>query len=138
MARYDRLTTIVNTPVPHIESNFIYYAENELDGRLSPVFTVPFSSNNVTATDLSIDMTFCRAGNLKAEERKEVCDAIDMRIKRLIDGLDDMLLADGTVLATVGGTVYSTTMNYHPVFGMGNIVDMVVDSSQVQAEEDAR
>ena len=68
IARYNRLSKI-DSAQTEIDSHFISFAENELDGLLSPKFTVPFSSNNVTAKDLAIDLTYLRAGNLKFEER---------------------------------------------------------------------
>lgn len=121
-----------------IGSAYIGYLEAEIDGKLSSHFTTPFSSNNVTVKDICTDMAYSRIGNFKIKDREEFKKAIDSRIEGLKNGSESMITIDGTVLSSSLGTVYSTTKDYHPVFGMGSTESFVVDSSQIQAEEDAR
>lgn len=137
-SRYERLTTVANSWTIVINSHFIFYAENELDSKLASKFTVPFSSNNVTVKDLSIDMTYIRAGNLKAEEREELMEHVKYRINGLLDGSLSMLTTSGDAIAGVGETVWSNTQGYHPVFGIGDTKDFRVDSEQVYDEAIAR
>lgn len=122
-----------------VGSTYIRYAENYLNGRLSTKFTVPFSSNNFTAKDLSIDITYGRIGNMKAEDREKFIEKIDDRINRLLNGEENMVADDGTIIAqTDGGSIWSTTQDYAPIFGFGDIEDFEVDPDLVRDENDAR
>lgn len=121
-----------------VGSAYVRYAERELEGMLTGFFTVPFSSNNLTAKDLAIDLTYMRISNLKSEDRKEFRDELMGRIQALKDGQASMMTTSGDVLQAVGGTIYSTTQNYEPVFGMGDTLDFHVDSGQLLDEENAR
>lgn len=123
-----------------VNSFHLAYAEAELNGALAGRFTTPFSSNNVTARELAINLTMTRLGQLKDKDaaalRKETLERID----RIRDGREAMMiLVDGTLTPTYAGTVaWSSTKDYHPVFGVGDIVDMAVDSGQLIDEENAR
>lgn len=114
------------------------YAEAEVDARLSPAFTVPFSSNNQTARDLSIDLTYLRANPLRDPEKNApVQERVDNLIAALLEGRMAMVTTSGDVIqpALVGGvSPWSNTMNYHPTFGAGPIEDMHVDSGQLYDE----
>lgn len=122
-----------------VESAFIFYAEHELDALMAPAFTVPFSSNNMTAKDLAIDLTYCRAGNFKISEQKEFKQSIMDRIDMLKKGEMSMLTDSGDTIDTSGSTsAWSTTKDYHPVFGHGPTEHFEVDSSQVVAEDNER
>jgi len=122
-----------------ISSSHIIYAENELNGRLAPKFTVPFSSNNLTAKDLSIDLTYLRIGNLNSDNYTKLKDSIDERINRLLAGEENMVDVDGNEIAqSVGGTLYSSTQNYTPTFGFGNTEDFVVDPDLIEDEDASR
>jgi len=115
----------------------IYYAEYELDGLLSRYYTTPFSTNNITAKDLAIDLAYLRLGNFKLsdDDRKQFREEIMMKIQKLIDGEAGMQLVDGTVVYTAGETIYSSTSDYHPVFGFSPEEYFEVDSSLVEDEE---
>jgi len=122
-----------------VSSAHIVYAESELNGRLSPKFTVPFSSNNFTAKDLSIEMTYVRIGNLNIEDRETLQKSIDDRIQRLLDGEENMMDTDGAVLQqSVGGTLWSSSQDYVPTFGHGDTTDFEVDPNLVLDEEAKR
>jgi len=125
-----------------INSYHIAHAENELNGIFAGCFTVPFSSNNITVKFLTVDLTYIKyyesIDQEKAEGKRK---SFDSQVKRIKNGMGGMVLDDGTILRSslVGGvTAYSSTADYHPVFGIGNIEDMRVDSSQLIDEEDAR
>lgn len=134
--RYPELIRVNSTTA--IESYYVLYAENELDGLMASHFTVPFSSNNITARDLAHDLTYLKANNFKNEDRKSLRDEIMERIKRLKDGAERMVLSDGTTIDSVGETIYSTTQGYHPVFGLDGTEHFVVDSSQIIDERNDR
>lgn len=121
-----------------IGSAYIGYLEAEVDGKFSGFFTIPFSSNNITIRDICTDLAYSRIGNFKIKERQEFQKSIMDRIDGIKMGAESMINDDGTALNSVGGTIHSNTQDYHPVFGMGDTLSFVVDSSQVQDEESAR
>lgn len=121
-----------------VTSYHLQYAESELDGYMAPYFTVPFSSNNLTAKDLAIDLTYLRVANLKSEERDSFRKEIMERIKMIQTGVMQMMTDSGTALSGASGQAWSTTKDYNPVFGMGDITEFRVDSSQVYNERIAR
>lgn len=122
-----------------VASGYIFFAEADIDSRLASRFTVPFSSNNVTAKDLAIDLTYLKVYQFKDPEKaKLIEESINARIDRLLAGGSSMMTTSGDTLTSVGGTVYSTTGNYAPTFGMGNVEDFLVNSAQLQDEADSR
>lgn len=134
--RYSELDTMAKFD---ITSYHLPYAEMELDGYMAPYYTVPFSSNNLTAKDLAIDLTYIRIANLKAEDREQFRKEILDRIKMYQSGAMAMMTSSGTAVSVGGAaSAWSTTENYHPVFGIGDITDFKVDSSEVYAERIAR
>lgn len=135
-ARYPRCLTD-SRAAALCESAYLLPAEFELDARLAPKFTVPFSNNNMTARDLTIDMTMLRTGIYKDRD-EELRASVESRIKALLDGTMVMITTSGEVAGYPGGGVFSTTQNYHPTFGMGDIVDMKPDDDRVADEDDAR
>lgn len=125
-----------------VDSYSIIYAEAEVDARLSPAFTTPFSSNNMTARDLAIDMTYLRINPLRDPAKlKPVQDRVDALIKALLDGKASMITDSGDAIgpSSVGGvSPWSNTMNYPPTFGVGETEDMYVSSAQLYDEAVAR
>ena len=138
----DRYTLLVKgsySGANEVESAFITYAENELDALLASSFTTPFSSNNQTAKDLSIDLTYCRAGNFKISERKEFKEEIMEKINMLKNGDMSMLTDSGDLITSTGTSpTWSTTIDYHPVFGHGDDIHFEVDSAVVIDEDNDR
>lgn len=120
-----------------VDSTYLLPAEAEVDARLGARFSVPFSSNNMTVKDLVIDMTMLRMGTYK-ERDEELRAAVDARIKALLDGTMVMVTASGTVASYAASGVISTTMSYHPVFGVGSVTDMEPDEQRVEDEDNAR
>lgn len=122
-----------------VGSSFIPYAESFIEGKLAKKFTVPFSDNNLTVKDLCIDVVYIKAGNLKLEESKELKKDINDRIAALLDEEEFMITTSGDIItASIDGTVWSNTQNYHGTFGVGETLDFTVDSSWVTDEEDER
>jgi len=131
----------VDPPAVNVSSAFVHYAEAHIEQVLGSGFTIPFSSNNVTAKDLMIDETFYRTQVFKDDEKSATMrEQIDARIKALLSGDAAMITTSGDQLYQSGamGTIFSTTEDYHPVFGMGDVREFIVDSSQIEAESDAR
>lgn len=127
-ARYRELINI--NSVTNLDSHHIYYAEIELDSMLSRCYTVPFSSNNITAKDLAIDLTYLRSANFKFEDREKFRVQIMQKINELCSGQSSMILTDGTSTATVGGTIWSNTEDYRNTFSVIDNEMTHIDSSQ--------
>jgi len=125
-----------------VGSHFIHYAEAEVDALLSPGgFTVPFSSNNVTAKSLAIDITYVLSNPLRDPDHLNVVkDRIDGTIADLLAGKRGMAVTSGSPIfaSKVGAGAWSTTMNYAPTFGVGKSEEFAVDSGQLWNEEQAR
>lgn len=137
LERYPSLSRVGS--VTSVSSVYLNYASRRIDGLLSRHFTVPFSSNNLTAKDLTLDLVYINAGNNKVKERDQLRKEFMDRIKALQLGTEAMLTDDGAVtLQSVGDTVYMSTADYVPVFGMGSIEDFHPDSSQLYDEEWSR
>lgn len=134
LARYPGLATISDSYAAQ-DSAFVFYAESELDGRLAGWFATPFSGNNLTARDLAIDLTYLKAVQPNDEARTApVRQRLEAAIADLIEGRATMVTDSGDALASAGEPVYSTTMGYHPVFGMGGAEAFAVDSQQLLDE----
>lgn len=138
-ARFRRVTDVVSYP-DAVESQYIIFAENELDRRLGQYFTVPFSSNNLTATDLSIDLAYAKYIIYDDTEKYSAIMAhVDGIIADLIDGTTAMVTTSGDqLLSSNTNAAWSNTMDYHSAFGMGDVETFRVDSNQLYAEEQAR
>ena len=131
--------TLKHADATQADSSWVPFAIAELHARLSAGFTVPFSTNNMTAKDLAIDLTFARLYRYKDEEKAaSVSSYISRQIEMLLNGKMSMITTSGDSIASIGGTVFSTTDAYHPVHGIGPIEYSVPSSAEIQAEEDAR
>lgn len=132
---FNRLDTVDTTA---INSYHIPYAEAYIEGALGNSFPIPFSSNNVTVKDLSLDMVYLRVSNLNFEDRTAKLKEINDRLQRIRDGIEAMVTTDGTPLQMIGDAVFSNTMTKNPTFGMSNIIEAVVDSAYIIEERNAK
>lgn len=136
-ARYAELDKLPNGTLTTAQDDLIAMAEAQVHSRLASRYTTPFSSNNLTARDLAIDVLFVQ--NIMSREPKKaelISKSLEDRFAALLSGEAVMAVSSGTALTMVGETAWSSTMDYHPVFGMGDISVMDVDSSQL-IDEDA-
>lgn len=139
VARYRKVSDV--NSISSIESNFIVYAEAELDQRLSGAFTTPFSSNNITIKDLSIDLTYAKVIRFDDPEKAALIDKhVSTSIQALLDGNSQMITSSGDSLAieSTADIPWSNTMSYHSAFGMVNDVYFKVSSNQIYDELEAR
>lgn len=132
-ARYASLATIGGAD--EVNSASLVYAEAEIDSRLGQKFTLPFSNNNLTIKDLCIDLTYIKAANITIEERQILIDDLNMRVDDLLMGKSVMVVSSGVSIATIGDTVFSSTMNDQPIFDLGHTLDMVVSSQYLDGLE---
>lgn len=138
IARYPDLANKGDATVAN--SYFIPYGVSELEAMLASRFTVPFSTNNVTAKDLAIDLVFSKVWRPRdIEKASEVYSYVSGRCADLISGKAVMMLSDGTYLdGGIGDMLYSTTEGEHPVFGNSPPELWSVNSQSIISEESAR
>lgn len=115
-------------------------AESVIHSRLASRYTVPFSSNNLTARDLMVDQLYIQQMTTrKPDTVKLLSDLLEQRIAALLSGDTVMVTDSGDVAATAtGNTAWSSTQDYHPTFGMGDPMSWEVSSSMLIAENAAR
>ncbi len=58
-ARYPELDKLPNVNAEQVQDRLVLYAEAAVHARLSSKYSVPFSSNNITARDLATDDATC-------------------------------------------------------------------------------
>lgn len=122
-----------------VGSNYIGYAEAEVEGKLAPGFSIPFSSNNITVKDLCIDTTLYKTLQFKDTEKAEkILESIDGKIAKLLSGEMAMVSDSGTAINKDNDTAWSGTQNYAPTFGAGNVENFIVSSDRLLDEELAR
>lgn len=139
LIRYGDLSRVTSGDVNAAESSYIVHAENRVEARLASKYTVPFSSNNLTAKDLTIDMAYLMVMAVKDPEKTATLkELLDERFDNLLSGKEVMLTDAGVLSGFVGDTIWSTTQGYHPTFGVGDDLDFVVSSDRMWDEEDAR
>lgn len=136
IARYPELDKLQNATSPETQDALIMYAEAMVHGRLSGAFSVPFSSSNITARDLCMDALYVQNMlSRQPEKAGAVSKALETRLTALLSGAAGMVDSTGTVTTTmVGDTVWSNTMDYHPVFGLSDETVLAVSSAELIAE----
>lgn len=124
------------------QAMMIALAEGAVNSRLAGTYTVPFSSNNLTAQDLSMDMLFVQTQTTRQPEKaKLLMESLNDRFDALISGSSSMVASDGTMIdgtIVTGDPVWSTTQDYHPTFGVGAFPSFAVSSQQQIDEDNAR
>lgn len=138
--RYAELEKLPNGTSPEVQNNLITFAEASVHSRLGGGFATPFGSDNLTAKDLCIDTLYVQNMlSRQPEKAKSVSDSIDARINMLLSGGASMVSSAGTVaVAATGDTVWSSSANYPPVFGMSDVEKAAVSTEQLLDEDAAR
>jgi len=115
----------------------IVFAENMLDGMLGSHFVVPFSSNNATARDLAIDVTYWYCIRFTDEKKAEkVMNYLKGITDKLRDGKVQMMTDSQEVInASNGGAVYSNTKDFTPIFDVDQTINHGVDSDRIDEIE---
>jgi len=135
--RYPELNTL--SGADEFSSAYIVYSEAFVDGILGNNFTVPFSNNNMTVKDLSIDMTYYRAGRFKFSNAIDVKSSFFETVKMLNMGQIIMVDPDGIDLAhpkkQLG--IFSSTQSYHSAFGMQAAEEWHIDQDNIDDDRNA-
>lgn len=117
------------------EAAFIPQAEAEVDARLAPKYSVPFSPAPYLVKDLSVDLAYYKA-TIRQKGSEIIKEYIDARFKAIIDGTLLLTNSAGVVPAT-GGFAWASN-SYHSSFGLDSEVNWRVDSQQIGDLSDAR
>ena len=140
-ATYEDFATRYGTRIPaaEVNSHVLPFATARLEAQLAPAFSVPFSANNRTATDLTVDLAYLLV--LQRSKAPQDADALqgtlEARLTRLRRGEEAMLTDSGDVLFAESpqGDVWSNTARYHPVFGLRDAPVQMVDPRRLADEE---
>lgn len=135
---------IVNTnSASNVFSDMLYYAEKEVEGALSPGFSVPFSAAHPTVKDLCIDMAYVRW--LRMHDPKsgiQLNEELYKRISKICEGKEPLVTGSGTLSPISSGADLpeSTTEDYHPVHSMLGAEDELtrISSEWIQDLENER
>lgn len=118
---------------------YILPAEVELNGWLCTGFAVPFSSTNLTAKDLAIDLAFLRIGVMKIKDRNTFMKSMQERLKRIRSGIECMMVESSNgfitpISADQSRQAWSDTQDFHPTHGHGPFREFEVSSEQLREE----
>lgn len=114
------------------ETNFIAGAEGELDARLAPKYTTPFTTVPEIIKDLATDLTYVKMRHFH-KDVQGVIDHIEARIKGLLEGT--IVIPGATESSTNQAWVNET---YHSAFGMDDSSNWSRDEDQLTEASDAR
>jgi len=135
--RYPRVTDLQDAD--EIAGTYIIYAEEEVESKLGAYFTVPFSSNNLTAKNLMIDLSYGKMLSFKdSKKSKSIVDMVNSRVSDLISGKQVMMTTGGDVIDIVRDSGWSNTESYTPSFDMNDPENQWTDEDQQEEEYDAR
>ena len=116
-------------------SYWLERAEHEIDARLAPRYTVPFTPAHPVVQDLCVDLTYFKM-IIQQEAAKPVKEYLDERIKGLLNGT--ILLTTSGAALTQGAVAWSQAEGHHTSFGPDGETAWEVSSQWVQDVEDER
>lgn len=123
-----------------LSQSFIRYAEAEVDARLAPAYSVPFSPGSVNAPlavrDLCIDLAYYKM-TWRQEGAKDLKGMIDERFARILKG-DEILTTSAGQVGLNSGTAWASTQDYSSRFGPDDPVYWTPSSAELTAVEDSR
>ncbi len=119
---------------------FLIKASEKVNSILSCAYTIPFSSNNQTARELTIDTTRL-AFMIRTKDpldSAELKDELDERFKALCEGSAKMVTDSGALLLGEAITegFWSTTQDYKSVFDLRESDRQHIDPDQLDRFED--
>lgn len=123
-----------------VNSHVLPHAAARLEQRLARAFSVPFSANNRTAADLTMDIAYLLIlqRSKAPQEAEGLRAAVEARLEALAAGREAMITTSGEALyaAPLEGDVWSSTGGYRPVFGLRDAREQSVDAQRLDDEGD--
>ena len=140
-AQFTQVYSVAGLTQPQLENHYLPAGARWIDGRLGSVFTVPFSSTNLTARDLNIHASmylFLSGRTAKQDDAEEILKMLDGCITSLVSSNGVMLQSDDTTLAATSPQfqAWSTQKDYSPTFNMLDVVEQRVDHDRIIDERD--
>ena len=124
-----------------VTSHFLHHASVRLETMLAPYFTLPFSANNLTAKDITLDLAYLLILQRSKDPRdaESLSQGIKGRIEGLRNGTEAMTTTSGdTVYSNTGlGEIWSTTQDFKPIFDMRESAEQRVDPDRLREEKEA-
>ncbi len=144
IARYPQFTKWHEGNVSLVSSISIYFAEADLNSRLSQGFTVPFTPTAPPVIkDITCDLAYAKMmKGIDPEKYSSFYDDVVDRIDRIISGQDVIVSDSGTQILTSipAGEIWSSTMEYHSTHSMLDAESpyTMVSSENLYAAENER
>src|SRR3990167_9275868 len=132
-ATFAQYTAVYSVPgvVQSVTETFIARAGVRLEEALGAFYTTPFSSNNQTAIELTIDIArwMLQLRTSKQDDSKELGSEIENRIKELRSGMSTMATTSGAAIepSNAANTAWSTTKDFKGVFDMRDAPEQRID-----------
>lgn len=121
-----------------VNSYHIPYAQAELETLLASKYTVPFSSNNMTAKEMVRQLTYARIAPVGMDDREKIRDRVISLVDRLLDGSAVMMTDSGALSPDASSGIWLSTEDYHPVFTVDKPEHWVIDEDQIEDLRDER
>lgn len=118
-----------------IGSYWLNYAEAEVDARLAPRFTTPFSSAPDMVKDVAIDLTYYRL-TMRQKGAEVIKGYVDERINGMISGT--LYLTSSFALENTTAWSEQAKTGYHSAFGFDNEIYWRNSSSFLIDEREKR
>lgn len=121
-----------------MNSGTIFFAEREIDSRLAPMFSVPFSGSPPTIRDLTVLETLRRL-NIGNKEEEYFRALVDEQVKRLLSGEALIVTGSGTTISpasTSGASVWAVDQDYKQTFDMRDPMEQAIDDDLIDALDD--
>lgn len=119
-AQFTAVYSIRGAEQPTIDE-FLVQGSTMVNEKLGSKFTTPFSSNNLTAMELSRDiaMYLLQVRTIAPGDSEEIKELIDDRVQSLMDGAP-MATEDGDSISTtdINNMVWSSNQDYKRTFDM--------------------
>lgn len=116
----------------------IFFASARVDRELASVYIVPFSSNNITAKDLTIDQTeliILQRSKTPQDDWIELKKCLDATYEALRSGQESMVTTSGSIQGEAPGNLpMSTNQGFKPTFDMRDSEQQRIDPDRLEAE----
>lgn len=120
-------------------SAYILPAESYVKGILLKRYSDPLTNAGYVIKDIIIDEAYRRSIITKnSKKANEIQKSIKSQLKEIMIGSITLINSNGNEVYQDRSLIWSSTEDYTPTFGMGDIVDMEVDPDQTDDEEDER
>lgn len=110
-------------------------AEDEVDARLAPAYTVPFTPVPGVVRDLCIDLAYYKLA-FASDKGKALGEILEARFKAILNG--DMVITMSGALLDSGERAWSTHQDYPTAFGVDNENNWAVSSAWAEDQQEAR